>query len=64
MSPVARKNLTFLAGVILLVALCIVFPSVLKFVEIAAREIRFLWWEIAILSLGVWLAFFFGKKSG
>jgi hypothetical protein len=62
MSPAGRRNLTFLAAFVLLVALCIVFPRVLAFVELAAREIRYLWWLIAILALGIWLAFFLGRK--
>ncbi len=62
MSPAGKRNLTLLAGFVLLVALCVIFPRVLAFVELAAREIRYLWWLIAILALGVWLAFFVGKK--
>ena len=45
-----------------LVALCLLFPRVLAFVELAARELRTRWWLVAILALGVWLAFFLGKK--
>ena len=62
MSPAGKRNLTLLAGFVLLVALCLIFPRALAFVELAAREIRYLWWLIAILALGVWLAFFLGKK--
>jgi hypothetical protein len=40
----------------------VLFPRVLAFVELAAREIRYLWWLILIVALGLWLAFFFGKK--
>lgn len=62
MTPEGRKNLTFFAGLILLVALCLIFPNVLRFVELAAREIRFLWWQIAILVLVVWFAIFFKRR--
>ena len=62
MTPEGRKNLTFFAGLILLVALCLIFPNVLRFVELAAREIRFLWWHIAILILVAWFAIFFQRR--
>ena len=62
MTPEGRKNLTFFAGLILLVALCLSGPNGLRFVELAAREIRFLWWQIAILVLVVWLAIFFKRR--
>jgi len=45
------------------VALCLVFPRVLGFVELAARELRYLWWLVFMIALGVWLAFFFWQLS-
>lgn len=62
MSPAAKRNLALLAAVLLLVAAGIAFPRLLAFAERAARELRYLWWLIVLLALGVWLAFFFGKK--
>jgi hypothetical protein len=62
MSPAARRNLVLLAGTGSVFLLCLLFPRVLAFVELAARELRYLWWLVAILALGVWLVFFFGKK--
>ena len=62
MSSSARRNLTVLAGVGSVFVLCLLFPRVLAFVELAARELRYLWWLVAILALGVWLVFFLGKK--
>lgn len=62
MNHSGRRNLSLFAGFVLLVVLCLLFPRVLAFVELAAREIRYLWWLFAILAIGVWLIFFFGKK--
>ena len=62
MSPAARRNLGLLVGVGAIIALCVIFPRVLGFVERAARELRYLWWLVLILALGVWLAFFLGKN--
>jgi hypothetical protein len=58
-----RRKLALAAGVAAIVVLCFVFPRVLAFAELAAREIRYLWWLVAILALGVWLAFFVGRKK-
>ncbi|MSU53577.1 MAG: hypothetical protein EXS41_09345 [Opitutaceae bacterium] len=62
MSPAARRNLGLMVGVGAIIALCVIFPRVLAFVELAARELRYLWWLVVILALGIWLAFFLGKN--
>jgi len=63
MSPIARRNFTIFLSAVLLVTACLLFPRVLAFVELAARELRYLWWLILIGAIGVWLAFFYGKKD-
>jgi hypothetical protein len=45
--------LTALVGA--MVALFLLFPSALAFVEMAAREVRYLWWLILLVALAVWL---------
>lgn len=63
MTPRARNNaVLFFVALALLVVASVLFPRVLAFVELAARELRVLWWLILILALGVWLAFFYGRK--
>jgi len=57
-----RRNLGLLAAVLVLIGLGITFPRVLAFAELAARELRVFWWLILLLALGIWLAFFTGKK--
>jgi len=64
MSPSAKRSLAvFTTFVALVVVLCLIFPRVLGFVELAARELRYLWWLVFMLALGVWLMFFFGKRK-
>ncbi len=63
MSPIARRNFTIFVFALLLGVACLLFPRVLAFVELAARELRYLWWLILIGALGVWLVFFYGKKD-
>ena len=44
-------------------ALVLMFPGALGFVEMGAREIRYLWWMILLLALAVWLIWGLGKKK-
>ena len=44
-------------------ALILLFPSALKFVEIGARELRYLWWLVLLVALAVWLIWGLGKKK-
>ncbi len=57
------RSLGWIIALLILVGLCLVFPRVFAFAELAARELRYLWWLVLILVLGVWLAFFFGRKD-
>jgi hypothetical protein len=49
--------------VIVVIALILLFPPVLAFVEMGARELRYLWWLVLLLALGVWLIWGLGKKK-
>jgi cytochrome bd-type quinol oxidase subunit 2 len=53
------RGTTRIAGIGLLVVvalvLVLIFPPVLAFVEMAARQLRYLWWLILLLALGIWL---------
>jgi len=52
------------AGVVLFVlVLCLLFPRMMAFVELAARELRYLWWLILLGALGIYFFFFFGRKK-
>jgi len=44
-------------------ALILLFPPVLEFVEMAARDLRYLWWLILLLALAVWLIWGLGRKK-
>ncbi len=62
MSRSTLRSIGWVIAVLVLVGLCLIFPRVLAFAELAGREVRYLWWLIFILALGIWLAFFVGKK--
>jgi hypothetical protein len=50
--------------VIVVVVLCFIFPSAFKFVEMAARELRYFWWLILVVALAIWLIWGVGRKRG
>lgn len=62
MTPRVRNAMLLATALAILVIASVTFPRVLAFVELAARELRVLWWLILMLALGVWLTFFLGRK--
>ncbi len=54
-----QSVLLILLGGGLVVAATVAFPRVLAFVELASRELRYLWWLVLLVALGIWLTFFF-----
>lgn len=55
MNPRARAFLQICVLVAVLVALVLLFPPAFRFVEMAARELRYLWWLVLLAALAVWL---------
>ncbi|HTI97365.1 MAG TPA: hypothetical protein VL527_00575 [Dongiaceae bacterium] len=55
MSPrqIALLRAAILVAVV--IGLFLLFPRALAFSELAARELRFLWWLILLVLLGCWL---------
>ena len=49
----ALAQIAVLAGVFLL--LFLFFPPAFAFVELAARELRYLWWLVLLVALAIWL---------
>lgn len=64
MSPRGRALMQLAALVGVLVALALLFPRVLRFVEMAALELRYAWWLILLVGLGAWLVWGVGRKRG
>jgi hypothetical protein len=44
------------------VVLFLLFPSALAFAEMAARQIRYLWWLILLAALAIWLIWGVGRR--
>ena len=58
-----RRSIAFFIAFLILAALCLLFPRMLAFVELASRELRYLWWLVLIVAVGVWLVFFAKSKK-
>jgi len=48
---------------IVVLALVLLFPPALRFVEAAASELRYLWWLVLLAILAVWLIWGIGSKK-
>jgi len=62
LNPRAKAGCQILVLVAVLVALVLLFPPVFAFVEMAARELRYLWWLILLVALALWLIWGVGRK--
>jgi hypothetical protein len=55
MNPRLRAALQLAALLTAMVLLFLLFPPAFAFVEMAARELRYLWWLILLVALALWL---------
>lgn len=62
MTPRQRAILQASALIGVVVILLALFPGAFAFVEMAAREIRYLWWIILLAALAAWLIWGLGRK--
>jgi hypothetical protein len=63
MNPRARALIQIAILVLVVAGLAFLFPRADAFVERAARELRYFWWLILMVALGLWLIFGLGRKS-
>jgi hypothetical protein len=62
MNPRARAALQLLILAAVIGGLLWLFPKAYAFVERAAVELRYFWWLILLLLLGLWLIWGLGRK--
>lgn len=62
-SPKFRRVLGYAAVVLLVIVLCVLFPRMLAFVELASRQLRYFWWLVLLVLIGGYFFFFFGRKK-
>jgi len=63
MNPRYAFVLKLLGALFLIVLLAVLFPPVMDFVEMAARELRYLWWLVLLLLIAAWLIWGLGRKK-
>jgi len=62
MSPRARAGCQILILLAVVAGLLLLFPGAVAFVEMAARELRYLWWLVLLVALAIWLIWGVGRK--
>jgi uncharacterized protein with PQ loop repeat len=62
MNPRVRAALQIGVLLAVLAVLFLVFPRAFAFVEMAARELRYLWWLILLIALAIWLIWGIKRK--
>ena len=55
MNPRLRGAVRAAILVLVLVLLLALFPRAMAMAEMAARELRYLWWLVLLAALGAWL---------
>ena len=62
MNPRLRAVLQLCVLFAVLVVLVLLFPPAYRFVEMAARELRYFWWLILLVALAFWFIWGVGRK--
>jgi len=62
MNPRTRAILQVAVLVVVVRSLVLLFPAAYKFVEMAARELRYFWWLVLLPALAIWLIWGLGRK--
>ena len=63
MSPRYAFFFKLLAALLLIIGLALLFPPAMKFVEMAAMELRYFWWLVLLVILALWLIWGLGSKK-
>lgn len=64
--PVFARNRRWWSALVLVGVVgiaCLLFPRVMAFAELAARELRYFWWLILLVAVGIWLAVFYQRED-
>ena len=62
MTPRQRAFWQFGILLVIGIALVAIFPRAAGFVEMAARELRYLWWLILLVAVAGWLIWGVGRR--
>ena len=62
MNPRLRALLQICVLLAVVAFLVVLFPPAYRFAEMAARELRYFWWLILLVALGIWFIWVAGRK--
>jgi uncharacterized membrane-anchored protein len=62
MNPRAKAGCQLLVLLAVVGLLLLLFPRAYAFVEMAARELRYLWWIVLLVALAIWLIWGIGRR--
>lgn len=63
MNPRYAFLFKLLGSLVIILVLALLFPPVMKFVEGAARELRYFWWLVLLLLIALWLIWGLGRTK-
>ena len=63
MNPRYAFALKLIGALVLILLLGLLFPASTKGLEVAARELRYLWWIVLVVLLAFWLIWGLGRKK-
>ena len=63
MNPRFAFVFKLLGALLVIVILALLFPPVMRFVEMAALELRYFWWLVLLLLFAAWLIWGLGRKK-
>ena len=63
MNPRFAFAFKLLGAILLIIVLAFLFPPVMRFVEMGAKELVYFWWLVLLLILSVWLIWGLGGKK-
>ena len=63
MNPRYALFFKLVGAVLLILLLALIFPPVMEFVEMGAKELRYLWWLVLLVALALWLIWGLGGKK-
>ncbi|PWU17957.1 MAG: hypothetical protein C5B50_10170 [Verrucomicrobia bacterium] len=62
MNPRGRAIIQICILLAVLAGLVLLFPPAFRFVEMAARELRYFWWLVLLVALAIWFIWGVGRK--
>jgi hypothetical protein len=63
MNPRYAFVFKLLGALLVIVILALLFPPVMRFVEMGARELVYFWWLVLLLLIAFWLIWGLGRKK-